>query len=140
MSSTICFESLESRRLLAASTLRIDAGGIGFVESTGKTWQADRGFTGGTIAATGTDVSGTSSDDLFNSRRYGDFSYSLPIRNGDYKVRLLFMDPIHFETGGRLFDVSAEKKLKLNNFDIAAAGGMNTAVTKTFTTTSTTGN
>src|SRR4051794_20652208 len=121
MSLPILLEPLESRRMLAATTLRIDAGGTGFVESTGKTWQADRGFTGGVVAATGTDVSGTSSDDLFNSRRYGDFSYSLPIRNGDYRVRLLFMDPVHFETGGRLFDVFAEKKLKLDNFDIAAA-------------------
>src|SRR5262249_54139366 len=84
---------------------------------------------------TGTNVSGTDSDDLFNTRRYGDFSYSLPIRNGDYRVRLLFMDPIHFEAGERLFDVFSEKKLKLNDFDIAAAGGMNAAVTKTFTTT-----
>src|SRR4051812_34689947 len=110
-----CFEALESRKLLAASTLRIDAGGSGFVESSGKTWAADRGFTGGVVAATGGDVAGTTSDQLFLTRRYGDFAYSLPIKNGDYRVRLLLMDPIHFESGGRLFDVFSEKKLALSD-------------------------
>ena len=133
-SSTVFFvEALEARCLLSATTLRIDVGGNGFVEDTGKTWQADRGFTGGTVAMTGTDVAGTSSDDFFNTRRYGNFSYSLAIRNGDYRVRLLLMDPTDVASQ-RQFDVFSEKKLVLKDFDIAAAGGMNTAVTKTFTT------
>ncbi len=127
-------ESLESRQLLAATTLRIDVGGSGFVESSGKTWQADRGFTGGTTATAGGDVAGTSSDSLFNTRRFGDFSYSLPIQNGDYRVRLLLMDPSFSSAGQRTFDVFSEKQLILNDFDIAGAAGQNTAVTKTFVT------
>lgn len=127
-------ESLESRQLLAATTLRIDVGGSGFVESSGKTWAADRGFTGGTVATNGGDVAGTSSDALFNSRRFGDFSYSLPIQNGDYRVRLLLMDPSFSSAGQRTFDVFSEKQLVLNDFDIAGAAGQNTAVTKTFVT------
>src|SRR5215207_7261652 len=136
MSASPTIETLESRRLLAATTLRIDVGGNGFVETSGKTFAADRGFTGGTIAITGTDVAGTDSDELFNTRRYGSFAYSLPIRSGSYRVRLYLMDPVHSIAGQRLFDVHAEKQLKLNDFDIAsAAGGQNnTAVTKTFTT------
>ena len=129
-------EHLESRTLLAATTLRIDAGGDGFVESTGKTWAADRGFTAGTAATEGGDVAGTTSDGLFNSRRFGDFSYSLPIANGTYRVKLLLMDPSFSSSGRRKFDVFAEKQLKLNDFDIAAAaGGMNIAITKSFNTT-----
>ncbi len=130
----IFIEFLERRRLFAATTLRIDVGGNGFVEDTGKTWQADRGFTGGTVATNGTNVAGTTSDALFNTRRYGNFSYSLAIKSGDYRVRLLLMDPTD-STGQRQFDVFSEKKLVLNDFDIAAAGGTNAAVTKTFTTT-----
>jgi hypothetical protein len=134
-------ESLEGRTLLAASTLRIDSGGDGFVEASGKTFAADRGFTGGTVAITGTDVAGTDSDELFNTRRYGDFAYSLPIRSGSYRVRLYMMDPIHSIAGQRLMDVHAERQLELDNFDIAAAAGgtNNTAITKTFTTNVTDG-
>src|SRR5215203_5336719 len=84
-SSFVAMESLEGRRLLAATTLRIDAGGDGFTESSGKVWAADRGFTGGTVSSTGGDVAGTSSDGLYNSRRFGDFAYSLPIKDGDYR-------------------------------------------------------
>ena len=134
MSEDLLFvEPLESRCLLSATTLRIDVGGNGYVEASGKTWQADRGFTAGTVAITGTDVAGTNSDDLFNTRRYGNFSYSLAIRSGNYRVRLLLMDPTDV-AGQRQFDVFSEKKLVLKDFDIAAAGGMNAAVTKTFTT------
>src|SRR5687768_12471936 len=103
-------EALESRRLLAATTLRIDVGGPGFVEASGKTWAADRGFTGGVVAGTGIDIAGTDSDELFNTRRFGDFAYSLPIKNGSYRVRLLLMDPIHQSPGLRTFDVHAEKQ------------------------------
>ena len=45
MCAKFVFELLESRRLLAATTLRIDVGGDGFVEPSGKTFAADRGFT-----------------------------------------------------------------------------------------------
>src|SRR2546426_1040775 len=94
-------EKLESRRLLSAAThLRIDAGGAGVTESSGKMWEADRGFTAGAAAG--------AAHDLYDSRRVGDFSYSLPIKNGTYKVKLLFKDPTHATAGLRKFDVFAE--------------------------------
>lgn len=133
-SSGIAMEGLESRRLLAATTLRVDVGGNGFTESSGKVWQADRGFTGGTVSTTGGAVAGTTSDGLYNSRRFGDFAYSLPIQSGDYRVRLLMMDPTHATAGQRAFDVFSEKVLALNDFDVAGAGGGDAAVTKTFVT------
>src|SRR5213593_332007 len=109
-------EPLEPRRLLSTAThLRIDAGGAGVTESSGKMWEADRGFTAGTTAG--------DAHDLYASRRVGDFSYSLPLRNGTYKVKLLFKDPTHSSAGLRKFDVFAERKIVLNDFDIAAAGG-----------------
>ncbi|MEO6434184.1 MAG: kelch repeat-containing protein [Tepidisphaeraceae bacterium] len=131
-------EPLEPRRLLAASVIHIDVAGPGHTEASGKVWQADRGFTAGTASAAPFAVAGTSEDALYASRRYGDFSYSLPIKSGDYRVRLLLVDPINSSAGQRTFDVFSEKRLALNDFDLAAAanltGGGQTAVTKTFTT------
>lgn len=121
--------------MLAASTIRIDAGGDGHVEASGKTWQADRGFTAGTASAAPFTVEGTTEDSLYTSRRYGDFSYSLPIANGDYRVRLVLSDPTHTAPGQRVFDVFSEKRLVLDDFDLVEAAGGKTAVTKTFTTT-----
>jgi N-acetylneuraminic acid mutarotase len=135
MSSTCIVETLEARRLFAATTLRIDVGGDGHTEASGKVWQADRGFTAGQTASGGYAVAGTGEDALFTSRRFGDFSYSLPIRNGTYKVKLLLCEPTHTAAGQRMFNVAAEKKWLLRNFDIAAAGGGKASVVKSFTTT-----
>jgi N-acetylneuraminic acid mutarotase len=128
-------EAMEPRRLLAATTLRIDCGGGGHLESSGKTWQADRGFTAGVVVTQGADVSGTTEDALFLSRRTGNFSYSLPIKNGRYKVKLLLDDPFATAPGQRTFNVVAERTSALSGFDIVAAVAPNTAVVKTFTVT-----
>ena len=89
------FEAMEPRRLLAATTWRIDAGGDGHVEPTGKTWRADDRFTAG-VASNGSGAIGaTAEDGLFDTHRTGNFSYSMPIRNGTYRVKFLFSDPTH---------------------------------------------
>ena len=67
-------EVMEPRRLLAAGTIRIDVGGDGHTETSGKVWQADRGFTGGTASSAPFGGAGTSEDALLSSRRFGDFS------------------------------------------------------------------
>jgi len=124
-------ETLEPRRFLAATTVRIDCGGDGVVEASGKTWGADDRFTAGATAGGSANVAGTGEDALFDSRRSGNFSYSIPLRNGEYRVKFLFSDPTVSRPGQRTFDVFAERKLILNDFDIAAAAGdSNTAITK----------
>jgi N-acetylneuraminic acid mutarotase len=124
-------EPLESRRLLAATRWRIDAGGDGLTDSSGKVWRADTNVTAGVAAGGGDSVAGTSDDALFSTRRSGDFAYSLPIKSGTYKVKFLFMEPTHTAAGQRVFDVIAERKTILNNFDITAVSGKLTAVVKT---------
>src|SRR5829696_6174947 len=126
------FETMEPRRLFAATTWRIDVGGDGHVEASGKTWRADDRFTAGTAAGGDSAITGTDEDALFDSRRFGNFSYSIPIRNGTYRVKFLFSDPTYSRAGERIFDVFAERRLILDNFDIASVThATNTAITKT---------
>jgi len=121
MSLLEALEALEARRMLSTAThLRIDCGGAGVTDSTGTVWSADRGFTAGTAAGP--------ANDLYASRRVGDFSYSLPIKNGSYKVKLLFKEPTKTASGQRTFDVFAERKLVLNDFDIFAAAGSSNVI------------
>ena len=128
------FETMEPRCFLAATTVRIDSGGDGHVEASGKTWGADDRFTAGATAGGSANVGGTTEDALFDSRRFGNFAYSIPLRNGTYRVKFLFSDPTFSQAGQRVFDVVAERKLILNNFDIAAAAGdSDTAITKSKT-------
>ena len=125
------FETMEPRQFLAATTWRIDAGGDGHVEASGKSWRADDRFTAGVTANGGDAVADTAEDALFNSHRLGNFAYSIPIRSGTYRVKFLFSDPTYARPGQRIFDVFAERKLILDDFDIAAAAGdSNVAITK----------
>jgi N-acetylneuraminic acid mutarotase len=129
ISAPFC-EPLEPRRLLSATTLRIDVGGAGYVEASGKTWQPDRGFTAGAAVSSNSPIAGTTEDGLFLTRRAGNFSYSLPIRNGTYKVKLLFTDPYFTAPGQRIFNVVAERQPVMTNVDLVKLVGTDNAVRK----------
>jgi N-acetylneuraminic acid mutarotase len=100
-------------------------------------WTADANFTGGWFASTNFAVANTNDDPLYLSRRAGDFSYSRAVPNGDYTLKLLFAD--YLTTGQRKFNVSAEGKSILSNYDIVADAGTKTAITKWFPVTVTDG-
>jgi fibronectin type 3 domain-containing protein/glucose/arabinose dehydrogenase len=138
----------ESQRSLAASatrnavalpTVRINVGGSAFTDSAGRTWQGDQFFTGGTAATSAYDVAGTTDDAIYLARRWGAYTYAIPVANGSYTLSLHFADPLYTTAGKRLFGVRAEGVNILNNFDIAAEGGGRTRLVKTFQVTITDG-
>lgn len=126
-----CCEALEPRRLLSATTLRIDVGGPGYVEASGKTWQPDRSFTAGQAVTSSDAIAGTTEDGLFLTRRAGNFSYSIPLKRGTYKVKLLFADPFFTAPGQRIFNVVAERKPVMTNVDLVSLVGADSSVRKT---------
>ncbi|GEM_PF-1129347 len=128
-------------------SFRINAGGSNYTDVNGNLFVADKAFVPGDFGYSGTTqtrtftnpIAGTTDDVLYQSIRgaNGTFSYifdNLPV--GDYDVTLYFTEPVANNAGDRLFDVTAEGVLVLNDFDIfATAGGKNIAVTQTFTST-----
>lgn len=92
------------------------------------------------IMRDGVNVANTTDDVLFWSERTGNFSYALPIGNGDYVVELGFVETIFSSAGQRKFDVTVEGILALDDLDIyAEAGARNTALVKTLPVTVTDG-
>ena len=71
---------------------------------------------------------GTSDDPLYYTRRFGNFNYNLAMPDGAYKLNLHFADPAYTAAGKRKFDVFAEGKQILDDFDIAKNGGGKTAI------------
>ena len=112
--------------------IRINAAGQTFVDAQGRTWNADNGFVGGTASTGAYDVLGTSDDPLYYTRRYGNFNYNLALPDGAYKVNLHFADPVNTASGKRKFDVFAENKQIMDDFDIAKNGGGKTAISRSF--------
>ncbi|MGH9464900.1 MAG: malectin domain-containing carbohydrate-binding protein, partial [Thermoanaerobaculia bacterium] len=119
---------------LAPVQFRINAGGAAFTESSGKQFVADEQFVAGAagyLGGTGlrdyftADVEGTLDDSLYHSARSGaSFSYDLAgLPVGRYEVTLYFTETAAGNVGQRLFDVSAEGGLVLDDFDIFAEAG-----------------
>ncbi len=106
-------------------------------------FQADNFFTGGSTAGTSntittSGVSNPAPQAVYQSERYGNFSYTFPGLNAgaSYTVRLHFAEIYWTKTGQRVFNVSINGTQVLAKFDIiAAAGGPNIATIQQFTTT-----
>ncbi len=67
-------------------------------------------------------ISGTAFESLVNSYRKGTFSYRLPLADGNYRVRLWFVEP-EAKPGQRIFSVLANGAPALSNLDVAAGAG-----------------
>ena len=125
------------------SPYRVNAGSASDVSDSGeRTWTRDAGFeavgTSGGISA-GQPIAATEDDVLYVTHRTGrisgeGLSYTFPVENGRYQVRLYFADSSG-SAGVRRFDVDIEGEQALANFDIAAeAGAPYKAVVRSFET------
>ncbi|MBL7473173.1 PKD domain-containing protein [Robertkochia sediminum] len=118
--------------------LRVNAGGT-TTSYNGKSFLTDDYFNGGQSYSN----TSISLGPLFQTERTsptGVFEYQIPVINGNYQVVLYFAEIFWGATGGgaggvgnRIFDVSLEGDLVLDNYDIFAEVGAETVVTKSFT-------
>ena len=77
------------------------------------------------------DIADTLNRELATTYRQGDFSYELPLEDGDYTVTLVFMEP-ELAPGERIFSVLANGVPVLEGLDIAnEAGASLTEIRKT---------
>jgi hypothetical protein len=117
--------------------IRVNAAGGAYTDSLAHLWSADTGFTGGSTALVpGRAIGNTVDDTLYQSERYGSFSYSFTMPEGSYLVTLKFAETHYTNSvpsGQRLFNVAINGTTVLTNFDVKfSAGGPNIAVDRTF--------
>ena len=108
---------------------------VDYTGTDGKVWQSDRDFTGGDRYTTSYQVSGTPDSNLYRWSRvgyYGDFSYSIPVPNGNYKLTLKFAEIQYWAPGQRVFNVLVNGVQVLTNFDIVAQVGSYVALDQQF--------
>jgi hypothetical protein len=129
-----------------ATSFAVNAGGDAYPASDGTEFQADANFDGGSTFTTGSlgtpsdpVISNTDDDELYYTERYGDFSYDVPLEDGEYEVTLHFAELYQGVAndggeGDRLFNASIEGQQVLESYDIyAEAGGAHAATQETFT-------
>ena len=102
-------------------TIRINAGaGADTIDSAGKLWLADNYFTGGqAINPVYNPIDNTKDDFIYQFQRLGNqFSYSIPVDNGNYNVSLYFSELNFTNSDRRVFNVASEGNMALSNVDI----------------------
>jgi hypothetical protein len=115
--------------------VRINAGG-----AVDGLFSADLYFKGGTTLSTAAAIAGTTDPALFQAQRVGNvtaglWSYTIPVPNGTYDVKLYFAEIQKTGAGQRKFNIDlplTAANPDIANLDIyAAAGGANTAYSVT---------
>ena len=118
--------------------IRLAARGA-YRDHLGQTWLPDAWAYGGRKSSRGTSIDGTSDPGLYQTQRFGHFSYSIPVaESGRYTVTLHFAET-WFATpnspggpGSRVFDVYCNGTTLLKSFDILKEASSNHAVLKVF--------
>ncbi|MCB0689210.1 MAG: hypothetical protein KDC53_21880, partial [Saprospiraceae bacterium] len=106
-------------------------GAEAFTDSNHVSWDKNKysiaglsGFTQAPISNTLNNAGNTSSAELYQSFRRGDFSYDIPVPiEEEYTVYLHFAEPEQFVVGDRLFDIYQGDQLVVENFDIVKHAG-----------------
>ena len=116
--------------------IRIKAGLFGsFTDSAGNVWLPDQGFADGetTDRPDDTQIANTKDPALYRSERYSMTSFSYPVPNGKYVVKLHFAETYDGITGpgGRVFSFNVEGQ-EFKDFDVwVKAGGAQRAYIET---------
>ncbi len=113
----------------------------GYTDSQGRVWSPESYWNGGRVVLRQEEVKQTADPEIYQSERYGNFSYAIPVAPGSYTAILHFAERWHGpgrEEGGgagsRLFDVFCNRAVLLKDFDIyAEAKGDYRALVRTFT-------
>jgi endoglucanase len=119
-----------------APPVRIKAGlATPYTDSEGNVWLSDQGFAGGdtTDRSSDLEIANTKDAALYRSERYSMTSFSYPVPNGKYIVKLHFAETYEGISGPgeRVFSFNVEGHA-FNDFDIwVKAGGHNRAYIET---------
>jgi hypothetical protein len=105
----------------------VNAGGPKYTDGQGIVYRGNTQFSTGGAYTTTAAIAGTTDDRLYQSERYGDFSYTIPVANGDYLVTLKFAEIYWTQPGQRVFNVLLEGVKVISNLDLVAKVGPNTA-------------
>lgn len=111
----------------ANNTIAINAGGANYTSPDGTAYVADVFYSGGSMYSTTNSINNTNAATLYQTERYGNFLYAIPLANGDYTLTLQFAEIYWSGPGQRIFDVLVEGTERISNLDIYAVAGKDMA-------------
>lgn len=112
--------------------LAANSGGAAYAALDGTAFSADTAFEGGDVQVSNHTIANTPDPTLYNSWRWGNFAYRVAVPAGPYEVTLHFAETYNSGIGQRRFNVSVQGQRVLEEFDIAAEAGLDTALVRRF--------
>jgi hypothetical protein len=100
----------------------INVGGSDMIVQ-GVNYVADRFASGGSLHSVTDSIDGTTDDGLYQTERYGNFTYQIPVSNASYDVSLHFAEIFWSASGQRSFNVTLEGQQMLSNVDLFDLAG-----------------
>ncbi len=125
-SSSSSSNSSSSGGAEAELVIAINAGGAA-TSLDGIEYTRDRYYTGGSTGSTSDPISGVEDSAIYQSERYGSYSYEVPVTNASYSVTLHFAELFQTEAGARSFNVSVEGQQVLPSIDLYSLVGHDAA-------------
>ena len=120
--------------------VRIVARDVPYYSNDSQWWSSDVYFKGGQMASSEDPVDGTDDPELYETERWGHFSYAIPVTPGKYTVTLYFVErglnrsSTPTETGGtpeeRIFDVFCDGKAIIHRLNLREEAGENRPVVR----------
>jgi VCBS repeat-containing protein len=119
--------------------LRVNTGGGAYIDTLGNTWLSDQAYTSGdwgfygenyTVDRGAREILGTEDDRIYQTERWALGGYLFDLPNGTYDVVLHFAETYAPGVGRRVFDVSVQGQLVLDELDIYNEVGMDAALVK----------
>ncbi len=120
--------------------IRIVTQPTSYTDHLGQVWSPDNYFLGGQMSMRRPPVTGTLDPDLYASERVGNFTYAIPVDPRDTYTANLYFAETYFGpdgpggggVGSRVFNVSCNGVMLLQNFDIFKEAGRCHALVKSF--------
>ncbi len=101
----------------------INAGSNSSAMFEGDEYQADRYASGGSSHDTSDPIGGVTEDTIYQTERYGTYSYNVPVTAGTFSVKLHFAELYNEEAGLRSFNVNVEGQQVIRNLDLYSVAG-----------------
>ena len=121
--------------------VRIVARDVPYYSNDSQWWSSDAYFKGGQLAGSEETAAGTDDPELYETERWGHFSYAIPVTSGEYKLTLYFIErgvsrttpqPPGASAEERVFDVFCNGKLIIRHLDLKKEAGENRPVIRKF--------
>ncbi|HEX7896079.1 MAG TPA: malectin domain-containing carbohydrate-binding protein [Terriglobales bacterium] len=123
--------------------VRIVARDVPYYSNNSQWWSSDTYFRGGQLSGSEEPASDTDDPELYETERWGHFSYAIPVPPGEYKLTLRFIErgvqhtnSAAVETGeagrDRIFDVFCNGKLIVHSLNLKKEAGENRPVVRKF--------